>query len=102
MVLGGEFPVEAIGKGLSRNLAPQNSGRRISPVFGFTKPWESAAGDELSSDLREKMIVRGRPAARKRREKFLMVMKLPHECTVFLEQLGDAAPVVKQSSNPGP
>ena len=94
MVLSGEFAVEAVRIGLLRNLASQNMSSPKAPIFGFTKPREGAARDELTGSLCEKMIVRRRPVAWKRRKKFLMMMKLLQKCAVLLEQLGGAAPVV--------
>ena len=94
MVLSGEFTVEAVWKGLLRNLASQNMSGFDEPIWGFTKPREGAARDELTGSLCEKVIVCRRPVAWKRGKEFLMMMKLLQEYAVFLEQLPGTAPVV--------
>ena len=94
MVLSGEFAIEAVRKGLLRNLASQNMSSPRAPILGLTKPRKGAARDELTGSLCEKMIVRRRPVAWKRGKEFLMMMKLLQEYAVFLEQLPGTAPVV--------
>ena len=96
MVFARLLAVEPVRMGLRRRLLDQPAAGPLRPLRQLRKPRKHRRRRREPRHLRNQMVVRGRPPAEQRANIDLMLMQLPQERIVLLEQLIDPLPIRKR------